>query len=268
MIFNILLDELYPIVIELADYVDWSIMGRPRIRPESKAAVLLAILLKIIYPIVSPTERRIKELGNAPIETMEFTSNEASILFYLQNLPTFREWIDSIDDNTPTKDLFKQFFKNAEWEVSSMASGAFKKSTFLKHVISLSILIYFLIAKKLIGLIQKTFEVKNLSVKDVYEEEEYDDLDSFWKKDLLRLYGPSTYPIYAKSAKISESLENMHEPLLKIYKVFCSELHIKEKKFASHVNDLESKILSCFPELEPKIPKSLYSTKNKILVSK
>ena len=117
-------------------------------------------------------------------------------------------------------------------------------------------------------MIQKTFEVKNLLVNDIYEEEEYDDLDSFWKKDLLRLYGPSTYPIYSNSAKISESLENMHEQLLKIYKVFCSELNIKEKKLASHVYDLEHKILNCFPELESKIPKSLYLSKNKILISK
>ena len=122
-------------------------MGRPRIRPESKAAVLLALLLKIIFPIVIPSERRIKELGNAPTETMEFTSNEASILFYLQNLPTFREWVDSIDENTPTKDLFKQFYNKAEWEVSSLASKTFKKCKFIILVISLYVLILFLSEK-------------------------------------------------------------------------------------------------------------------------
>lgn len=112
---------LLPICIELAADQKWDFFVSASIpSPEIRAATVILLLLKFLFPMFTP--KNLDELVRAP--KMELTQEEASLLFYLQNLPSYEKYMHGFNNFFGAKmkdpdNCFKDFCKTADHEIRS-----------------------------------------------------------------------------------------------------------------------------------------------------
>ena len=109
---------MVPMCIELGSSIDWSFCVQSSPLPEERVAAVILLLLKFIYPIAPP--KHLDEMVRAP--EMELTEEEASILFYIRNLPSYEKWMSGVDRFFQTEipepeKCFRRYFESADHEL-------------------------------------------------------------------------------------------------------------------------------------------------------
>ena len=120
-------DSLLPLTIELGAEMDWSFHQPQLIVPEGRALAIIAFLLKVLYPIIPISSSELQQIAGTP--SLSFNVEENTILFYLESLPSFPEWMKDFNCTTgqhlsQIQDSFRLFFNKAFQETGSRHNTA------------------------------------------------------------------------------------------------------------------------------------------------
>jgi hypothetical protein len=103
---------------ELMNYVNVKYIGHAS--AHCVVTALLALLLKLLYPILPP--KSVDDLVNQT--DLQFTKEEASVLYYTKILPSYDKWMSTYDsifghDKESFEEAFASYFSFAEENIKS-----------------------------------------------------------------------------------------------------------------------------------------------------